>query len=249
MGNKFRRLFRPGLHDDQLRHSRPPTPVPLDPNNNDPLEPGGNTNALSIRSAGSGWSGGDYVVTPAISVRSEVPSITRVYEPDPLRPRLLDETQLERWRRQHPPSRAQRAKCNTRTPNPAAPPLATRTRSQILAGQDLRLDILKEAEQIRRKRNSKRSRNKGDSLDTGDKVLVGNLIGEGHANYVLMHDMLTGIRIGKSTLPFRSPVAKPKSSANTHEDFTTAHKFSFDIIGNEPTPSAKYDLNSKDCAP
>ena len=29
-----------------------------------------------------------------------------------------------------------------------------------------------------------------------DVVLVGNLIGEGHVNYVLMYNMLTGIRIG-----------------------------------------------------
>lgn len=29
-----------------------------------------------------------------------------------------------------------------------------------------------------------------------DKVLVGNLIGEDHVNYVLMYNMLTGIRIG-----------------------------------------------------
>ncbi|KAG8792913.1 hypothetical protein FRC12_004499 [Ceratobasidium sp. 428] len=57
-----------------------PTPVPLDPNDDDPLEPGGNTNA-SIRSGGSGGSGSDYVVAPAISVRSEFPSITRVHEP------------------------------------------------------------------------------------------------------------------------------------------------------------------------
>ena len=28
------------------------------------------------------------------------------------------------------------------------------------------------------------------------KVLVGNLIGEDHVNYVLMYNMLTGIRIG-----------------------------------------------------
>jgi len=29
-----------------------------------------------------------------------------------------------------------------------------------------------------------------------DVVLVGNLIGEDHVNYVLMYNMLTGIRIG-----------------------------------------------------
>src|ERR1700678_2056488 len=33
------------------------------------------------------------------------------------------------------------------------------------------------------------------------------------------------------------------------EDFTARHKFSFDIIGNELTPSAKYDFKFKDYAP
>ncbi|KAG8792070.1 Phosphatidylinositol-4-phosphate 5-kinase [Ceratobasidium sp. 428] len=119
----------------------------------------------------------------------------------------------------------------------------TRTRSQTLAGQDLHSDILKEAEQIRRERNSKRSRDKDDLPDTGDKVLVGNLIGEDHANYVLMYNMLTGIRIGVSRCQ-----AKVKREL-THDDFTAAHKFSFDMIGNELTPSAKYDFKFKDYAP
>lgn len=35
-----------------------------------------------------------------------------------------------------------------------------------------------------------------------DVVLVGNLIGEGHVNYVLMYNMLTGIRIGVSFFSF-----------------------------------------------
>ncbi len=36
-----------------------------------------------------------------------------------------------------------------------------------------------------------------------DQPLVGNLIGEDHANYVLMYNMLTGIRIGVSlAFPF-----------------------------------------------
>lgn len=34
-----------------------------------------------------------------------------------------------------------------------------------------------------------------------ERVLVGNLIGEDHVNYVLMYNMLTGIRIGVSSLP------------------------------------------------
>ncbi|KAG9088359.1 hypothetical protein FRC06_002076 [Ceratobasidium sp. 370] len=58
-----------------------PTPVPHDPSDDDPLEPTSATNA-SIRSGGSGGnSSSDYVVAPAISVRSEFPSITRVHEP------------------------------------------------------------------------------------------------------------------------------------------------------------------------
>lgn len=38
------------------------------------------------------------------------------------------------------------------------------------------------------------------ATDDANKVLVGNLIGEDHVNYVLMYNMLTGIRIGVSPL-------------------------------------------------
>ncbi|WVQ72359.1 hypothetical protein IAR50_001910 [Cryptococcus sp. DSM 104548] len=75
------------------------------------------------------------------------------------------------------------------------------------------------------------------------KVLVGNLIGEDHVNYVLMYNMLTGIRIGVSRCQ-----AKIKRVL-TDDDYTARHKFSFDIIGNELTPSAKYDFKFKDYAP
>lgn len=111
----------------------------------------------------------------------------------------------------------------------------------------LDFDILKEAEQIRRERNTKRARERAaaqaeaeakltaahpsvarapehgasvvttereleDHVPIGggihvpkmdeDKVLVGNLIGEDHVNYVLMYNMLTGIRIGVSFFCF-----------------------------------------------
>ncbi|ORX34962.1 hypothetical protein BD324DRAFT_582830 [Kockovaella imperatae] len=75
------------------------------------------------------------------------------------------------------------------------------------------------------------------------KVLVGNLIGEDHVNYVLMYNMLTGIRIGVSRCQ-----AKPARPL-TDDDYTARHKFSFDIVGNELTPSAKYDFKFKDYAP
>lgn len=48
------------------------------------------------------------------------------------------------------------------------------------------------------KRRSTRA-GSGDSHNgPGQGVLVGNLIGQDHANYVLMYNMLTGIRIGVS---------------------------------------------------
>lgn len=80
-------------------------------------------------------------------------------------------------------------------------------------------DIQQQADQIRRERNSKRvkaqqeaeavltrtqsmsrgARAGARALEDGAQVLVGNLIGEDHVNYVLMYNMLTGIRIAVST--------------------------------------------------
>ncbi|GAA6015336.1 hypothetical protein JCM10207_008953 [Rhodosporidiobolus poonsookiae] len=77
----------------------------------------------------------------------------------------------------------------------------------------------------------------------GASVLVGNLIGQDHANYVLMYNMLTGIRIGVSRC--QAKLKRPLTDA----DYTARHKFSFDIVGNELTPSVKYDFKFKDYAP
>ncbi|KZV63972.1 SAICAR synthase-like protein [Peniophora sp. CONT] len=118
-------------------------------------------------------------------------------------------------------------------------------------------DIQAQADQIRRERHSKRLRGEGaggtelncdfvagsTSDEKADKVAVGNVIGEGHANYVLMYNMLTGIRIAVSRCQAKI------THALTPEDFGAAHKYSFDIIGNELTPSAKYDFKFKDYAP
>ncbi|GAA99345.1 uncharacterized protein L969DRAFT_98710 [Mixia osmundae IAM 14324] len=121
----------------------------------------------------------------------------------------------------------------------------------------------KEAEAIRRARQEKRaeeeqalaeqepvqkkprgrSASRTSSKLVDDRVLVGNLIGEDHVNYVLMYNMLTGIRIGVSRC--QAKLARPLTDA----DYTARHKFSFDIIGNELTPSAKYDFKFKDYAP
>ncbi|SPO28601.1 related to phosphatidylinositol-4-phosphate 5-kinase [Ustilago trichophora] len=88
-----------------------------------------------------------------------------------------------------------------------------------------------------------RDRDRERDEDAEPKVLVGNLIGEGHANYVLMYNMLTGIRIGVSRC--QAKMKRPLCDA----DFTAKHKFTFDIIGRELTPTAKYDFKFKDYAP
>ncbi|KAJ6612254.1 hypothetical protein B0H10DRAFT_1807822 [Mycena sp. CBHHK59/15] len=124
---------------------------------------------------------------------------------------------------------------------------------------ELASDIQLHAEQIRRERMEKRAKQQQEaeaaltrnerapvrhaSNAKDDVVLVGNLIGEDHVNYVLMYNMLTGIRIGVSRCGAK--IKRPL----TDEDFRAKHKFSFDIVGNELTPSAKYDFKFKDYAP
>jgi hypothetical protein len=76
-----------------------------------------------------------------------------------------------------------------------------------------------------------------------DRVLMGTRISEGHQNYVLMYNMLTGIRIAVSRVTAK--VDRPL----TDEDFVAAHKLAFDVIGDELTPGAKYDFKFKDYAP
>lgn len=80
---------------------------------------------------------------------------------------------------------------------------------------ELASDMQMQADQIRRERNSKRVKAQQEaeaaltrtaSMSRGARgegrddaqVLVGNLIGEDHVNYVLMYNMLTGIRIAVS---------------------------------------------------
>lgn len=114
-------------------------------------------------------------------------------------------------------------------------------------------DILLQAEQIRRERLSRRAKAQEEAAATNplvqkpnepeDNVLVGNLIAEGHVNYVLMYNMLTGIRTAVSRC--QAKIRRPL----TDEDYTAANKYSFDIVGNELTPSARYDFKFKDYAP
>lgn len=115
---------------------------------------------------------------------------------------------------------------NTIGSSPRSPRLGGRAASHLtLALDDCELseelvsDMQQQAEQIRRERLSKRVK----QPDEAPRVLVGNLISEGHVNYVLMYNMLTGIRIAVSRTQ-----AKMKRPL-TDEDFTARHKYSFDM--------------------
>ncbi|KZF21776.1 SAICAR synthase-like protein, partial [Xylona heveae TC161] len=101
-------------------------------------------------------------------------------------------------------------------------------------------DAARWAEAIRQKRASKRKRREEED---DDRVVVGTKVDQNHVNYVTAYNMLTGIRFTVS----RTNAKMDREL--TEADFHARHKFSFDITGNELTPSAKYDFKFKDYAP
>ncbi|KAJ5033652.1 uncharacterized protein L3040_008764 [Drepanopeziza brunnea f. sp. 'multigermtubi'] len=101
-------------------------------------------------------------------------------------------------------------------------------------------DAMLWAEAVRQKRASKRRRK--DEEDD-DRVVVGTKVDQNHVNWVTAYNMLTGIRFTVSRT--NAKLDRPLTDA----DFEARHKFSFDITGNELTPSAKYDFKFKDYAP
>ncbi|KAL1628459.1 Phosphatidylinositol-4-phosphate 5-kinase [Neofusicoccum ribis] len=101
-------------------------------------------------------------------------------------------------------------------------------------------DAARWAEHIRQKRASKRKRKEDDD---DDRVVVGTKVDQNHVNWVTAYNMLTGIRFTVSRT--NAKMDRPLTDA----DFEAKHKFSFDITGNELTPSAKYDFKFKDYAP
>ncbi|KAF2459445.1 hypothetical protein BDY21DRAFT_384648 [Lineolata rhizophorae] len=100
-------------------------------------------------------------------------------------------------------------------------------------------DIARWAEHIKQKRASKRKRDEEDD----ERVVVGTKVDQDHANWVTAYNMLTGIRFTVSRT--NAKIDRELTDA----DFVARHKFSFDITGNELTPSAKYDFKFKDYAP
>ncbi|KAI9319917.1 hypothetical protein BX666DRAFT_2018084 [Dichotomocladium elegans] len=79
--------------------------------------------------------------------------------------------------------------------------------------------------------------------DDDDRVLIGTRVAEGHQNYVLMYNMLTGIRIAVGR------VSAKLDRELTDDDFWAAHKLAFDVTGDELTPGARYGFKFKDYAP
>ena len=101
-------------------------------------------------------------------------------------------------------------------------------------------DAARWTEAIRQKRASRRRRKEEED---DDRVIVGTKVDQGHVNWVTAYNMLTGIRFTVSRT--NAKVDRELTDA----DFDAKHKFSFDVTGNELTPSAKYDFKFKDYAP
>ncbi|KAL7316785.1 Phosphatidylinositol-4-phosphate 5-kinase [Mucor circinelloides] len=102
-------------------------------------------------------------------------------------------------------------------------------------------------EEIKARRLARRQKTYADDRDEDEQddtvVTIGTRVAEGHRNYQMMYDMLTGIRIAVGRVSAK--IARPL----TTDDFTAAHKLVFDITGNELTPGVKYDFKFKDYAP
>lgn len=153
---------------------------------------------------------------------------------------------------QHTPTAPPTASLHAAPQAPFQSPLQqtpTRRRASLqLTRRAVSLDEVPEDEEAQRwselikaKRVSRRV-GRQDTEDE-DRVLVGTKVDEGHVNYVIAYNMLTGIRFTVSRTNAKL------DRALTDKDFTASHKFSFDITGNELTPSAKYDFKFKDYAP
>ncbi|GME72524.1 unnamed protein product [Ambrosiozyma monospora] len=73
-------------------------------------------------------------------------------------------------------------------------------------------------------------------------VIPGQRVVEGHQNYIMAYNMITGIRVAVSRCSWLpSPVKE--------EDFSNVTKLIFDMEGNSLTPGTKYEFKFKDYAP
>ena len=101
-------------------------------------------------------------------------------------------------------------------------------------------DARRWTEAIRQKRASRRKRKEEED---DERVMIGTKVDQSHVNWVTAYNMLTGIRFTVS----RTNAKMDREL--TEADFDARQKFSFDITGNEFTPSAKYDFKFKDYSP
>ncbi|SMN20888.1 similar to Saccharomyces cerevisiae YDR208W MSS4 Phosphatidylinositol-4-phosphate 5-kinase, involved in actin cytoskeleton organization and cell morphogenesis [Maudiozyma saulgeensis] len=92
------------------------------------------------------------------------------------------------------------------------------------------------------KRDTKIKRKRRTFLIDDDRVLIGNKVSEGHVNFIIAYNMLTGIRVAVSRC---SGIMKPL----TISDFHFNKKLAFDYHGNELTPSSQYAFKFKDYSP
>ncbi|KAK5778574.1 hypothetical protein RI543_004242 [Arxiozyma heterogenica] len=99
--------------------------------------------------------------------------------------------------------------------------------------QKMRLSLLNKKE-MKRKRKT--------FLIDDDRVLIGNKVSEGHVNFIIAYNMLTGIRVSVSHC---SGIMKPLIL----QDFKAIKKLAFDYHGNESTPSSQYAFKFKDYSP
>ncbi|ODV85036.1 hypothetical protein CANARDRAFT_28756 [[Candida] arabinofermentans NRRL YB-2248] len=84
----------------------------------------------------------------------------------------------------------------------------------------------------------RRSKTKADDRYT----IMGQRVVEGHHNYIMAYNMITGIRTAVSRC---SKLPGPIAQA----DYTKVTKLIFDMEGNTMTPSTKYEFKFKDYAP
>ncbi|KAI7884910.1 SAICAR synthase-like protein [Lichtheimia hyalospora FSU 10163] len=99
------------------------------------------------------------------------------------------------------------------------------------------------SEEFHRELSARRKAFRRMSRLDDDRVLIGTRVAEGHQNYVLMYNMLTGIRIAVGR------VSAKIDRELVEDDFWAAHKLAFDVTGDELTPGARYDFKFKDYAP
>lgn len=100
------------------------------------------------------------------------------------------------------------------------------TTGNVLSDEQNDAEISEEFEKelsARRKAFKRLSRRRANPDEEEDRVLMGTRISEGHQNYILMYNMLTGIRIAVGRVS-----AKPDRPI-VDSDFAAAHKLAFDV--------------------